>query len=95
MTRETLERWTRLRDFAYALIDTVLFLVEEITEPASFVTALSNVSLDAEHLANTANYSTPAEQLAICFAFSRALSKKKIAFLSFECKSLPYPIIMS
>ncbi len=41
MTKEKLERWTRLRDFAYALIDTVLFLVEELTEPASFVTALS------------------------------------------------------
>ena len=95
MTKETLERWTRLRDFAYALIDTVLFLVEELTEPASFVTALSNVSLDAEHLANTANYLTPAEQLAICFAFTRTLSKKKIAFLSFECKSLPYSILNS
>ncbi|KJA28613.1 hypothetical protein HYPSUDRAFT_34056 [Hypholoma sublateritium FD-334 SS-4] len=84
MTKETLERWTRLRDFAHVLIDTVLVLVGELTEPASFVSALSNVSLDAQHLANTANYSTPAEKLAICFAFTRALSKKKIVQLSFE-----------
>lgn len=86
MKKETLERWTRVRDFAYALIDTVVPLVEELTEPASFVSALRNVSLDPQHLANTANSTTPAEKLAICFAFTRALSKKKIVQSSFECK---------
>ncbi|KAF8814014.1 hypothetical protein BYT27DRAFT_7250425 [Phlegmacium glaucopus] len=88
MTKPTLQRWERLQEFAYSMIDTVLSVFDGLREPAEFVTALNNLppiddSTRAETILSTPS-SSPAEKLAFCIGHYRLLSRKKIRGMSYE-----------
>jgi hypothetical protein len=40
MTKSTLQKWKRINDFAYTMLDTVLSVLDGLEEPAEFVSAL-------------------------------------------------------
>jgi hypothetical protein len=79
MTKWTLQRWKRIKEFAYAMLDTVLSILDGLEEPAEFVDAMRNLPLcsDAtrgDRLAMT----TTAEKLASSVFLYRELSRKRI-----------------
>ncbi|KAF8814008.1 hypothetical protein BYT27DRAFT_7250420 [Phlegmacium glaucopus] len=88
MTKPTLQRWERLKEFAYSMIDTVLSVFDGLREPVEFVTALNNLppiddSTRAAGILPTPG-SSPAEKLAFCICVYRLLSRKKIGEISYE-----------
>lgn len=87
MTEPTLQRWKRLKEFAYAMIDAIFSVLEGVREPVEFVTALKNLPASVEDNARSDKVamSTPAEKLASCIYLYRALSRKGIAEIPYEC----------
>jgi hypothetical protein len=88
MTKSTLQRWVRLKEFSYSMIDTVLSVIDGLREPAELVNALNNLppnddSTRAEDLLSIPT-SSPAGKLAQTIGFYRFLSRKKIREMSYE-----------
>jgi len=85
MTKPTLQRWKRLKEFAYAMIDNVLSILDGLREPVEFVTALNNLPpVDDSARSDQFSMSTPAEKLASCIFLFRSLSRKSIGMMSYE-----------
>lgn len=84
MTKDTMARWVRLKDFSHALVEAVLSMVDKLTEPSTFVEELRNISIDPVHLANFQDQRTSPNKLALCVAFCRAIPKKHILQVSYE-----------
>jgi len=85
MTKPTLQRWKRLKEFAYAIIDNVLSILDRLREPMEFVTALNNLPpIDNGARSDQISMSTPAEKLASCIFLFRSLSRKSIGAMSYE-----------
>lgn len=83
MTKDTRERWTKLKTFAHALIETVLCMADELTEPASFTTAMHSVYHDIRRLVNTPN-PTPPEKLALCLTLCRIMPRDDILQVAYK-----------
>jgi hypothetical protein len=87
-TKSTLQRWKRIKEFAYAMLDTVLSVLDGVAEPAEFVSALRNLPpvsdntlLNPDSLPKSG---TPVKNLAASIFFYRTLSRKSIGAMSLE-----------
>jgi hypothetical protein len=81
MTNLTFQRWKRINEFADAMLNTVLAVLDGLKEPAEFVSALRNLpSIDA-YTRQSANLGmgTPVENLVCSIIFYRMLSRKLMA----------------
>ena len=82
MTKSTLQRWKRIKEFSYAMLDTVLSVLDGLEEPAEFVAASRNLpvidgKLTAVPMGATGN-------LACSVFMYRTLSHKRIGAMSYE-----------
>lgn len=85
MTKPTLQRWKRLNEFAYVMIETVLSVLDGLREPVEFVTALNNLPRDHNtQPPDDVARSTPVEKLALCIFLFRYLSHKNIHEMPYE-----------
>ena len=79
MTKSTLQRWRRIRDFGHATLDNVVSVLYGLAEPAEFVAALRNSPPVSE---GTQLYSVamspPAEKLTFSISLYRTLSHTNI-----------------
>ncbi|KAF8814010.1 hypothetical protein BYT27DRAFT_7206382 [Phlegmacium glaucopus] len=83
MTKSTLQRWERLKEFAYSMIDTVLSVFDGLREPAELVTALNNLPPTGDSL-RPVSMSTPEEKLASWIYLYRSFSRQKIGEMDYE-----------
>ena len=84
MTKLTLQRWRRINEFADAMLNTVLSVLDGLEEPDEFVSALRNLpSIDAytRRLAELRK-ETPVENLACSIFLFRILSRKLLSDFS-------------
>ena len=87
MTKSTLQRWKRIQEFAYAVLDTVLSILDGLEEPAEFVSAMRNLPPDSDaRPGDRFAMTTTAEKLALSVFLYRVLSRKGIGALTYECE---------
>ena len=85
MTRSTLQRWKRIKDFAYAMLETVLSVLDGVEEPAEFVSALRKLPpLNDGAQSYKVSMRTPVEKLTSSIFLYRALSGQRIGAKSYE-----------
>jgi len=85
MAKPTVQRWERLKEFAYSMIETVLSVLDGLREPAEFVVAMNNLPpIDSNARSDDIAMSTPAEKLALCIFLYRSLSGKRIGAMPYE-----------
>jgi len=86
MTKFTLQRWKRLNEFADAMLNTVLSVLDGLEEPDEFVSALKNLpSIDAyTRRSASLRKETPAENLACSIFLYRILSGKLFGGIPLE-----------
>ena len=86
MTRSTLHKWKRINDFAHAMLETVLSVLDGLEEPAEFVSAWRKLPPDAPNTrADSMGKGTPAEKLASSIFIYRALSRRRVGEMPYEC----------
>ena len=85
MTKSTLQRWKRIKEFAYAMVDTVLSVLDGLQEPAEFVSALRKLPSGSDVKGpDSVARDTPAELLASSVFLYREYSRKKIGEMTYE-----------
>ncbi|PPQ96157.1 hypothetical protein CVT26_004792 [Gymnopilus dilepis] len=85
MTKPTIQRWKRLKEFAYSMISAVLSVLDGIREPEEFVHAMNNLPhADDNVRGRDLSMATPAEKLASCVYLYRTLSRKNVGVMSYE-----------
>ena len=84
MTRSTLQRWRRLKEFAYAMLDSVLSVLGGLEEPAEFVAALSNLPANEARGSANVPMGTTVEYLACSVHLYRLWSRERIGAMSYE-----------
>ena len=80
MTKSTLQRWKRNKEFAYAMLNNVLSVLDGLEEPVEFVSALRN-QLSGSRQPPAGG---PAETLACSISFYRSLSRKQIGEIPYK-----------
>ena len=86
MTKSTLQKWKQIDDFAHAMLDTVLSVLDGLEEPAEFVSALRKLPPNTPGMrADSVAMGNPAEKLVSSIFLYRALSRKRIGEMSYEC----------
>ena len=78
MTKSTLQKWMRFKEFASAMLNNVLSVIDGLKEPAEFVSAMRNFSPINVKTALDAIKGTPVENLAASIFVYRTLSRKHI-----------------
>jgi len=78
MTKSTLQRWKRIKEFAYAMVDTVLSVLDGLQEPAEFVFALRKLPSGSDIKGpDSIARDTPTELLASSVFLYHEYSRKK------------------
>ena len=82
MTKSTLQRWRRINEFSYAMLNTVLSVLDGLEEPAEFVSAMKNLPpFDGNFPAESVPTGTVGN-LAFSIAFFRVASRKSMIAVS-------------
>jgi hypothetical protein len=84
MTNSTLQRWKRIKEFAFVMLDTVLSVLDGLEEPAEFVSASRNFVPPVSG-GTQSDVGTPPELLALSIFLLRTLSRKRIDTMTYKC----------
>jgi len=86
MTKSTLQRWKRVKEFGNVMMDTVLSVLDGLEEPVEFVSALRNLppASDPTQGGSLPQWSTPAEKLASSILLYRQGAWKNISEASYK-----------
>ena len=92
MTRSILQRWKRIKEFGFVMLDTVLSVLDGLDKPVEFVSALRNLPpvSDGTRAANMA-MGTLVEQLASSiYLFRSLLHSNRIGTMSYKGEFFEY-----
>ena len=80
MTKSTLQTWSRIKEFAFVMLNTVLSVLDEVKEPAEFLSALRNPPPVDDDI----QLRTPANKLVFSISLCRTLLGQNLSTKS--CK---------
>ena len=80
MTKSTLQTWNRIKEFAFVMLNTVLSVLDEVEEPAEFLSALRN----PPPVSGDTRSDTPANKLVFSISLCRMLSGQNMGTRSYK-----------
>jgi hypothetical protein len=85
MTKSNLHRWNRIKEFASAMLNTVFSVLDELEEPAEFVSALRNPPPVSDGTrSDSVATEIPTKNFVFSISLCRTLSRKIIGSASYE-----------
>jgi hypothetical protein len=85
MTKSTFQRWKRIKEFATVMLNTALSVLDELEEPAEFVSVLRNPPPVSDGTrSDSVAIKIPVKNLVFSISLCRTLSRKLIGETSYE-----------